>query len=150
MTSKFKTGYISKICIFFVYLIALLGLNFSNPQLTNAAYQFDMSKNMVIEHLRLSVPREYVNVWRSAEEKTWEPWLENKRGFLGRQLLWDPKNQEATLLISWASREAWKSIPQGEVETIQEKFEQIAEDLIGNGLDQNPFPLTFEGELLPQ
>ena len=109
-----------------------------------------MTKNIVIDQNRLTVPKEYLNVWRSAEQKTWEPWLKQKSGFLGRQLFWDPKNQEATLLISWASREKWKNIPQSEVALIQEKFEQVAEDLIGNGIDTNPFPLSFEGELLSQ
>ncbi len=150
MKFKFIKSYIFKIGIFFIYVMALLGLNFSNTQISNAASPIDMSKNIVIEHLRLSVPKEYLHIWLSAEEKTWEPWLDQKSGFLGRQLFWDPKNQEATLLISWASREKWNNIPQAEVEIIQEKFEQVAEDLIGNGLDKNPFPLTFEGELFPQ
>ena len=76
----------------------------------------------IIEYLRLSVPSEDKQSWLAAEKDTWEPWLEQQKGFLGRQLLWDPKNQEATLLISWASREDWKTIPQSEINIVQDHY----------------------------
>jgi uncharacterized protein (TIGR03792 family) len=80
---------------------------------------------------------------------SWEPWLAHQEGFLGRDLLWDPEAEEGTLLIRWSSREAWKAIPEQEVEAVQQRFEQLARE--GTGQRQgNPFPLVFEGELLPQ
>ena len=103
----------------------------------------------VVEQLRLNVPSDNRQAWLDAEQHSWEPWLAQQDGFLDRQLLWDPKREEGTLLIRWASREQWKAIPSSEVAAVQERFEQLAR--VATGQRQgNPFPLTFEGELLPQ
>jgi len=103
----------------------------------------------VVEHLRIQVPDHARDAWMEAEQGSWEPWLAQQDGFLGRDLLWDPTREEGTLLIRWSSREAWKAIPQEEVEAVQQRFELIARQRLGQ--DQgNPFPLVYEGELLPQ
>ena len=84
-----------------------------------------------------------------AEKGSWEKWLLKQKGFLGRKLFWDPQREEATLLISWTSRDQWKSIPQSEINIVQKDFEKIA--LQGTRNESgNPFPILFEGELLPQ
>mgnify|MGYP003342090418 CR=1 FL=1 len=85
----------------------------------------------VVEVLRLNVPSENRQAWLEAEQHSWEPWLAQQDGFLDRQLLWDPKREEGTLLISWASREQWKAIPSSEVATVQERFEQLARSATG-------------------
>ena len=103
----------------------------------------------VVEHLRLKVPQESRDHWMVAERGSWEPWLKQQPGFLGRDLFWDPATEEGTLLIRWNSREAWKSISMAEVETVQERFETLAREQTGQS-QGNPFPLVFEGELLPQ
>ncbi len=108
-----------------------------------------MNDGIIVEHLRLSVPLEKREAWLNAEKKSWEPWLAKKKGFLGRQLFWDDQNEEAVLLITWDSRENWKAIPKSEIEQIQENFEAIARETTGDRTG-NPFPLQFEGELLPQ
>jgi len=102
----------------------------------------------VVEHLRVKVPAEARQAWLEAEQGSWEPWLMEQDGYLGRDLLWDPEREEGTLLIRWASREQWKQIPEQELEQIQERFEQIARDATGQR-QGNPFPLVFEGELQP-
>ena len=107
------------------------------------------SEAAVVEHLRIKVPADALSVWHRAEEGSWEPWLTKQDGFLGRDLLWDPETEEGTLLIRWASREQWKAIPAAEVAQVQEQFERIARDGMGQ-TSGNPFPLVFEGELLPQ
>ena len=107
------------------------------------------SEVAVVEHLRIKVPEDALSVWHKAEEGSWEPWLTKQDGFLGRDLLWDPQTEEGTLLIRWASREQWKAIPSAEVAQVQEQFERIARDGMGQ-TSGNPFPLVFEGELLPQ
>jgi len=106
-------------------------------------------KVAVIEHLRLKVPQESREDWMVAERGSWEPWLKHQSGFLGRDLFWDPATEEGTLLIRWSSREAWKSIPPEEVERVQARFEMLACEQTGQN-QGNPFPLVFEGELLPQ
>ena len=103
----------------------------------------------VVEHLRLQVPQESREQWMVAERGSWEPWLKQQSGFLGRDLFGDPVTEEGTLLIRWSSREAWKSISMAEVETVQERFETLAREQTGQR-QGNPFPLVFEGELLPQ
>ena len=103
----------------------------------------------VVEHLRLQVPQGSREHWMIAERGSWEPWLKQKPGFLGRDLFWDPATGEGVLLIRWSSREAWKSISTAEVETVQERFETLAQEQTGQR-QGNPFPLVFEGELLPQ
>ena len=103
----------------------------------------------VVEHLRLQVPQGSREHWMVAERGSWEPWLKQQPGFLGRDLFWDPATEEGVLLIRWSSREAWKSISTAEVETVQERFETLAQEQTGQR-QGNPFPLVFEGELLPQ
>lgn len=102
----------------------------------------------VVEHLRVKVPAAARQAWIDAEAGSWEPWLSGQDGFLDRQLLWDPASEEGTLLIRWASREQWKAIPVDELNAVQERFEQAARQATGRR-QGNPFPLVFEGELLP-
>ncbi|MEY4430735.1 MAG: hypothetical protein RLZZ533_671 [Cyanobacteriota bacterium] len=102
----------------------------------------------VVEHLRVKVPAEARQAWLEAERGSWEPWLAQQPGFLGRDLLWDPDREEGTLLIRWASRAQWKAIAIADVEAVQERFEQLAREATGTR-QGNPFPLVFEGELQP-
>ncbi len=136
---------------FFAYLILGLSIIFVKTSGINAELLIMNTTNPpeIIEHLRIKVPEKYRDAWLIAEKHSWEKWLSQKQGFLGRKLFWDPQSEEATLLISWASRSEWKSISQDEIASVQESFEAIAR----NAIDQasgNPFPLVFEGELLPQ
>lgn len=103
----------------------------------------------VVEQLRLRVPQESREQWMVAERGSWEPWLKQQPGFLGRDLFWDPVTEEGMLLIRWSSRKAWKSISMAEVEKVQKRFETLAREQMGQR-QGNPFPLVFEGELLPQ
>ena len=103
----------------------------------------------VIEHLRISVPAQGREAWLEAERGSWEPWLAQQSGFLGRDLLWDPETEEGTLLIRWSSRQAWKAIPSEQVAEVQNRFEQLAREAMALPQEMdNPFPLVFEGELL--
>ena len=69
-----------------------------------------MSSDAVIELLRLEVPATQRQVWLAAEQRTWQPWLEDQDGFLGRDLYWDPQLQQGVLLIRWNSHDQWKAI----------------------------------------
>ena len=103
---------------------------------------------VVVEHLRIKVPADGRQAWLEAEQGSWEPWLQKQDGFLGRELLWDSAREEGTLLIRWASREQWKAIPEADVEAVQTRFEELAREATGQR-QGNPFPLVFEGELIP-
>tara|TARA_B100000945_G_scaffold240435_1_gene196519 strand:+ start:61 stop:516 length:456 start_codon:yes stop_codon:yes gene_type:complete len=111
--------------------------------------KMNFPKESIVEHLKLEVPKEFKNAWLKAEEGSWEKWLLKQDGFLGRQLFWDPKVEEATLLIGWESRAIWKNISQSEINLVQQNFENIARKETGKN-SGNPFPLIYEGELNPE
>lgn len=101
----------------------------------------------VVEHLRLQVATGAQQVWMEAELQTWDPWLRQQKGFLGRDVLWDSERQEGVLLIHWANRQDWKAIPPPEVASIQRDFEAAAKRLLAlPPHSENPFPLVFSGE----
>ena len=102
---------------------------------------------VVVEQLRLRVPSDALQAWLEAERGSWEPWLAQQPGFMGRQLFWDPQQQEGILLIYWASRQQWQATSSEEQQQVQQRFELLAR--AGTGEEQgNPFPLIFSGELL--
>ena len=151
METSRKKNFIEKIfSIFFVGLIYLSTIfgNVKNIQ-AESSLKFNFPKESIVEHLKLDVPKKFKNAWLKAEEGSWEPWLLKQDGFLGRQLFWDPKEEEATLLIGWESRAVWKSISQTEINLVQHDFEKIARKETGEQ-SGNPFPLIFEGELNPE
>jgi len=132
------------------YTLCMLMLLAGHPDVAIAEQQlpggsFEVA---VVEHLRVKVPAEARQAWLEAERGSWDPWLKQQPGYLGRDLLWDPEREEGTLLIRWASRDQWKAIPLEEVEAVQERFEQLAREATGTRKG-NPFPLVFEGELQP-
>ena len=130
-----------------IFLSTILG-NVRNIQ-AESLLKVNFPKESIVEHLKLDVPKKFKNAWLKAEEGSWEPWLLNQDGFLGRQLFWDPEGEEATLLIGWESRAVWKNISQSEINLVQQDFEKIARKETGQSIG-NPFPLTYEGELNPE
>ena len=133
--------------LFFILLL----IAFCRPvnAFESSLIQVNQAIGPVIEHLRLHVAESDREAWLQSEKATWEPWLSKQSGFINRQLLWDPQNEEATVLIRWSSRSKWKSIPQEEINIVQRDFEKAAREELGVNT-QNPFPLKFEGELIPQ
>ena len=110
-----------------------------------------MADGGVIEQLRLRVPEPHRELWLQAEASSWQPWLEQQQGFLGRDLFWDPEREEGLLLIRWTSREQWKAIPQAEVLRVQARFEAEVNQALNRPAEAPPlFPLLAEGELLAQ
>ncbi len=151
MKTSRKKNFIKKIFrLFFVGLISLstIFVNVKSIQ-AQSSLKVNFPKESIVEHLKLDVPEKYKHAWLKAEQGSWEPWLLKQNGFLGRQLFWDPKDEEATLLIGWESREVWKNISQREINLVQKDFEKIAREETGQ-ISGNPFPLIFEGELNPE
>ena len=139
--------------LFRFLLVGLSSLSIIFIHVTNiqavSLFNVNFPRGSVVEHLKLGVPEKYKDAWLIAERGSWEPWLLKQDGFLGRQLFWDPKVEEATLLIGWESRAVWKNISQKEINLVQQDFEKIARDETGE-TSGNPFPLIFEGELNPE
>ena len=110
-----------------------------------------LADEMVVEQLRLRVPADQREIWLEAERLTWQPWLEQQLGFLGREIYWDPNRLEGLLLIRWASRDQWKSISPETVQVVQSRFDALSNSALGRQVDAgSPFPLLAEGELQPQ
>ena len=151
MKTSRKKNFVEK--TFFVLFLSVIILStvFGNAENIQAESLFKVNfpKESIVEHLKLEVPKKFKNAWLKAEEVTWEPWLLKQDGFLGRQLFWDPKVEEATLLIGWESRSVWKNISQLEINLVQKDFEKIARKETGE-ISGNPFPLIYEGELNPE
>lgn len=131
-----------KVVALSLLLIALL----SGP--TPAGAESAEAPAAVVELLRLRVPAPQRQAWLEAEKGTWEPWLQQRDGFVGRQLFWDPQREEGVLLIRWSSRALWHGIPAALVEEVQTRFEALARERTGSA-QANPFPLLFSGELEP-
>jgi uncharacterized protein (TIGR03792 family) len=113
-----------------------------------AAFPAPATVETVVELLRLRVPAAARRAWLTAERNSWEPWLRRQPGFRGRQLLWEAEREEGILLIHWASREAWKAIPQREIDATQARFEAEARAALGLAATAaNPFPLVRTGEI---
>ena len=151
MKTSRKKNFIEKIVRFLFVSLIFLSTIFGNVKNIQAEslLKVNLPKGSVVEHLKLDVPKRFKNAWLKAEEGSWEPWLLKQDGFLGRQLFWDPKVEEATLLIGWESKSVWKNISQKEINLVQQDFETIAREETGE-INGNPFPLIFEGELNPE
>ena len=125
--------------------IVLLGSFNYNSASVNAVTMININGEPITEELRLKVPSEYKDNWIKAEKEVWEPWLANKKGFLGREIFYNKEKEEALVLVKWANKKLWKSISLEEVNKMQIIFEEnVKNDL---KLDRNPFELIYEGEL---
>ena len=130
-------------------LICLFGLFFqSNSQILEALPMDNYQSKPVTEELRLEIPYKFKEAWMKAEKEVWEPWLSMQDGYLGRLIYWDEAKEEALILVNWKNKKLWKSILMKEVNEIQEKFEENVKTSLN--LDENPFKLIYEGELVEQ
>ena len=123
---------------------------FSIIIILNCKYAFaysviPISKEMVVEELRLNVPSQFKEAWIKAEKEIWEPWLEKQDGFLGREIFYNNVKEEALILVNWKNRELWKNIDEKEVNIIQNYYEANIKNSLN--LTSNPFDLIYEGEL---
>ena len=138
-----------KIQSFSFLLICLFGLLFqSDSQILNALPMDNYQTQLVTEELRLEIPSKFKEVWLQAEKEVWEPWLSIQDGYLGRKIFWDKEKEEALILVNWKNKRLWKSISMKEVNEMQEKFEENVKTSLN--LNENPFKLIHEGELVEQ
>ena len=143
---RFNLNLKKKFQRFCLVLICLVVLIFQSDMTNLKALTVDNYQGeIVIEELRLKVPGDVKAVWLNAEKEIWEPWLSSQDGFLGRQLFWNKKKEEALILVNWKSKKLWKSIPMSEVNVVQQKFEDNVKAALKVG--ENPFKLIYEGEL---
>ena len=136
-------GNFQRICLILICLVVLI-CQYHTPNL-QALPMDNYQGEIVIEELRLKVPADSKAAWLNAEKEIWEPWLSSQDGFLGRQLFWDKKKEEALILVNWRSKQLWKSIPMSAVKIVQEKFEDHVKTALN--VKENPCELIYVGEL---
>ena len=145
MEFKFLKKAFRWISLVFLVIVTSFQYNFESA---GALTMVNMKDDPIIEELRLRVPSQYKDNWINAEKEVWEPWLANKKGFLGREIFYNKEKEEALVLVKWANKSLWKSISDKEVNKIQGIFEEnVKNDL---KLDRNPFELIDECELYVQ
>ena len=88
-----KKNFIEKIFSFsFVGLISLSTIfGYVKNIQAESLLKVNFPKESIVEHLKLDVPKKSKHAWLKAEEGSWQPWLLQQDGYLGRQLFWDPK-----------------------------------------------------------
>ena len=102
---------------------------------------------ITVEMLRLAVPVALRDAWLSAEAEVWQPWLAQQPAYLGRDLYWDPTQEEAHVFVRWRFRQQWKAITPEEVDAVQARFvEAINKATAQNATD--PIPMLASGEWL--
>ena len=141
MELKFLKKTFRWISLTLIVLVASFQYNFAS---LDAATMVNMNDDPIIEELRLRVPSQYKDNWINAEKEVWEPWLANKKGFLGREIFYNKDKEEALVLVKWANKSLWKSISVKEVNKIQSIFDENVKNELN--LDRNPFVLIYEGE----
>lgn len=81
--------------------------------------------SMVIEWLKFKVPPAQRERYLVIDDEIWTPALANYPGFLGKTTWLDPAHDdEVIFVISWATREQWKAIPEVDLEHINQRFDQ--------------------------
>jgi uncharacterized protein (TIGR03792 family) len=80
---------------------------------------------MVIEWLKIQVVPELREKYIQKDEEIWTAALAKLPGYVGKQVWIDPNNADkVVLVIHWATREAWKSVPTELLEKTEMKFAQ--------------------------
>lgn len=80
---------------------------------------------VVIELLKVKVAPEHREQYLQIDAEIWTQALARCPGFLGKEV-WSNPNEptEVILVIRWASREQWKSIPLELLDAIEQQFAQ--------------------------
>jgi len=137
---------VRKYLYFFIFISVLFFK--INMNIVDALPMENYQSDLITEELRLRVPSNYKDAWITAEKEIWDPWLSRQDGFLGRQIFWDKEKEEALILVNWENKKLWKKIKINEIQKIQDKFEENVKASLD--LNQNPFEIIYEGELLKQ
>ena len=91
----------------------------------NAAATLNPQPAMVIEWLKFRVDPVQRDRYLAIDNEIWTPALATYPGFLDKKTWLDPShNDEVIFVISWATREQWKAIPEDDLEQINQRFDE--------------------------
>lgn len=122
-------------------LLVLFPWRVNGAPSTPAADRPTGQEPITVEMLRLAVPVALRDAWLNAEAEVWTSWLEQQPAYLGRDLYWDPQQEQAQVLIRWRSQQEWKGITEKEVAAVQARFVTALNKATG-GDDKDPVPLV--------
>jgi uncharacterized protein (TIGR03792 family) len=78
---------------------------------------------VIIELLKVKVPPEQREKYIQKDAEIWTAALAKHPGFLGKEVWINPNDAtEVIMVIRWATKEAWKAIPEAELQAIERKF----------------------------
>ncbi|MBX2866197.1 MAG: TIGR03792 family protein [Leptolyngbyaceae cyanobacterium MAG.088] len=80
---------------------------------------------MVIEWLKFRLDPSQRDRYLALDDEIWTSALATYPGFLDKTTWLDPDHDdEVIFVISWATREQWKAIPEPDLEEINQRFDQ--------------------------
>lgn len=80
---------------------------------------------MVIEWLQFQVQEDMREKFVQLDSEIWTTFLAEYDGFLGKETWISPDNMgEVITVIRWESAEAWRSIPDGDLQKIDAEFSE--------------------------
>lgn len=81
---------------------------------------------MVIEWLKVKVPVEQREFYIQKDAEVWNPFLAKCPGFISKETWINPEQpEEVVLMIRWASRAQWESVPADELKQVEAQFLQV-------------------------
>ena len=81
--------------------------------------------SMVIEWLKFKVPPAQRQRYLTVDDEIWTSALATYPGFVDKTTWLDPgHDDEVIFVISWATREQWKAIPEADLVRINQRFDQ--------------------------
>ena len=90
----------------------------------NAEATVNSQPSMVIEWLKFKVDSEQRDRYLAIDDEIWTPALAAYPGFLDKVTWLDPNHDdEVIFVISWATREQWKAIPEEDLNEINQRFD---------------------------
>lgn len=92
-----------------------------------------LSSVMVVEWLKFKVNPQSREKFIQKDEEIWTSVVAKYPGFLGKEVWIDPEDpEEIIIVIRWASREQWKSVPQ---EILAETEGRFAQEMGGDAYE---------------
>ncbi|MBE9177550.1 TIGR03792 family protein [Oculatella sp. LEGE 06141] len=102
---------------------------------------------MVIEWLQINVVPPLREHYIQKDTEIWTAFLSRYPGFLGKEIWINPDNvAELIIVIRWATREAWKSIPEAALQEVNRQFNEA----IGSGNHQLVASAEYQVRKFPQ
>ncbi|MEO0375203.1 MAG: TIGR03792 family protein [Cyanobacteria bacterium P01_A01_bin.17] len=94
-------------------------------QVVQSTSRQSSDSSIAVEWLRIKVDPARRQEYLQKDAEIWTPALKRYPGFIDKTVWLNPDNKaEIIIVVRWASREQWFSIPEADLEAIQAQFDQ--------------------------